>query len=170
MRFQLWRVAYALQTGSAMRGLDPATLSKCALMPATISSHALTATRVSRWKSRPSQGFLAVDPSAASRSGRCTDQLSPAYFSSGKAGRFGYAAGGVGLLLTPLGQSTAVQAMPQWMGAIHAPLASGAEQQEVVPMGLHPRGVFTGESGSSGNGWLSRDRITRVASRGGVVV
>lgn len=68
----------------------------------------------------------------------------------GKVTRIHYAAEAVRLLLTPL--------------------ASEAEQPDVVPSGVYPREVFTGESGSLGIGWLSRDRITRDASRGGAVL
>jgi hypothetical protein len=99
------RVAYALQSHSAMRGLDPTELSRCALVPAKAASPTLPATSVSRGKSRLPRRFLTVDLPAASR----YSQRVRAGFFCGKVVRFDYPADGVGLLQTPLGQSTAIQ-------------------------------------------------------------
>jgi hypothetical protein len=145
LRFCCHCVAYTLQTRSAMRGLDPAAAwSRCIPIPANASSLTLSATSVSRGKSRLSHGFLAVDlRPVGKRYGQHRGRMSRADYFRGKVARVDYAAEGV-RLLTPSAQSTAIQDVPQWMGVNRAPVASGAEQWDVVPIGLQPGGSCSG--------------------------
>jgi hypothetical protein len=192
-------MAYALRTDSAMRGLDPAVpRSRCVPIPAKAGSHALSTTSVSRWKSRLSQRFLAVDLPAASK--RHGHRMRAGFF-CGNVAPIDYAAEGV-RLLTPFGQLTAIQDVPQrvereatcaptrmdggqplvgmagfgmcasalqWMGANHAPMVSGEGSAGRCSDGTVPARGVQGKSGSLGSGWLSRDRFSRDASRGGVM-